>query len=179
MKQAIVRGDYNGSPMQMMGYVTEYMWKSVAYFRAPDKSGRYLVIKKDGTIDEYMCTGLKCGDDKTLFTMAAEMSCNYDSDVFVDEHHASDTEILDTYRSPYSIWYKFIEWHEYEDGHTDLHIYTEESDQYPLYFLDLNLDEKMQIEENDEIHTDEDPVYFRLNGNLEYEQVNEEDKKSE
>lgn len=179
MKKAIVRSDYDGSPMDMMGYVTDYMWKSVAYFRAPEKSGRYLVIKKDGTIEQYMCTGSKYGDDKALFMMAAEMSGHYDSDVFVNEHRANDTEILDIYRSPWSIWYKFIEWHEDEDGHTDLHIYTEESDQYPLYFLDLNLDEKIQVEENDEIRTDEDPVYFRLNGNLEYEQVDKEDKKNE
>ena len=179
MKKAIVRGNYDGDPMLTMGYVTDYMWKSVVYFRAPEKSGRYLVIKKDGTLDEYMCTGSKCDDDKTLFTMAAEMSGEYCSAVFVDGHPASDTEILDTYRSPWSRWYKFTEWYEYEDCHTDLHMYTEESDQYPLYFLDLNLDEKFQIEENGEIHTDEDPVYFRLNTNLEYEQIKDEEDKKE
>lgn len=179
MKKAIVRGNYDGDPMLTMGYVTDYMWKSVVYFRAPEKSGRYLVIKKDGTLDEYMCTGSKCDDDKTLFTMAAEMSGEYCSAVFVDGHPASDTEILDTYRSPWSRWYKFTEWYEYEDCHTDLHMYTEESDQYPLYFLDLNLDEKFQIEENGDIRTGEDPVYFRLNTNLEYEQIDDEEDKKE
>lgn len=178
MKKAIFRDKYDGSPMLMMGYVADYMWKSVAYFRAPKKSGRYLVIKKDGTLDEYMCTGTKCTDE-SLFEMAAKMSGGYDSAVFVNEHPASDTEILDTYRSPWSRWYKFIEWYEYEDCHTDLHMFTEESDQYPLYFLDLNLDEKFQIEENGEIRTGEDPVYFRFNTNLEYEQIDDEEDKKE
>lgn len=178
MRKAIYKTDWMKRELNqeenesLIGYVPDCLLKSVKYFLAPKNPGRYLVIKKDGTIAEYMCTGTHCVDrldEKSLFAIAAHMDNGFDEEVFIDDRQADDSDIMDIYRSPWSTWYTFNEWYDqYESCHTDLHIFTKESDDYPVYFLDMNLDDKIQMEENGEIHSDGDPVYFKLDDEYEF-----------
>ena len=172
MKKAIYRPGYVRKAdlpekETLFGYCPDYIWKSVAYFGVPKKSGRYLVIKKDGTIDEMYCTGNyeSVEDARKLFDMAA--NADFLSDSYIDGREMTDSDLMALYREPYGWWYQFEEWHEYEDWHSDLHIHTRESEQYPLYFLDLNLDEKIPLN-GKEIDNVDGTRYFKFDydGNM-------------
>lgn len=169
MKKAFYQGERH-----FMGFCPDYMWKAVSYFGAPKKSGRYLVIKKDGSIKELYCTGSHESVDSAqkLFKIAADTG--YSSDSYIDDRIMTDEDLMNLYRSPWGWWYEFNEWYEYEDCHNDLYVYTKDSEEYPLYFLDLNLDEKIELDENGEIVGADGVKYFKYNldGNL----IEEEEK---
>lgn len=151
MKKAIYE-DYRGEKC-LLGFCPDYMWKAVSYFGAPKKSGRYLVMKKDGVVREMMCTGLNEEIEKArqLFQIAADSANGNYSDAYIDDHKMTDADLMTIYRAPWGRWYEFSNWDEYEDCHSDVIVHTRNSDEYPLYFLDLNLENTITLNENGEI----------------------------
>lgn len=151
MMKAIYEG-YDGKK-NFLGFCPDYMWKAVSYFGAPKKFGRYLVMKKDGVVREMMCTGLNEENEKArqLFRMAADSANGNYSDAYIDDREMTDTDLMEIYRSPWGRWYEVSNWYEYEDCHSDIILYTRNSDEYPLYFLDLNLENTITLDENGEI----------------------------
>lgn len=153
----------------LIGFAPDYLWVSTEYYKAPHEPGRYLVIKKDGTLGELMTTGSDCTtslSEDSLFAMAAAR--NLYGAVYFEDHEVTDTDLMDIYRAPWSRWYYFNEWYEYEDCHNDLYILTEDSDNYPLYFLNLNLEDKIQLDETGKVASDEDPAYFTITSDYKY-----------
>lgn len=167
MRKAIYDGEWRkerglAPDPHTIGYIPDYLWKSVKYFRGPKEKGRYLVIDRNGQIREIFFTGTYNVDDHYLFELAANSSPYGDS--YIDDEPMTDSDILDLYRSPYDRWYRFIEWYDSDDcgNHSDLHVYTSKSPEYPLYFLDLNLDHEIELDENGDIVTDGEPQYYSM-----------------
>ena len=163
MKKAIYKSSFSPNGEALIGFAPGYLWKSIKYFEAPARSGRYLVIQKNGKIREMLCTGIHDMDDKKgkeLFELVANDGWFEES--YIDDRHVTDNDCMDIYRYPWGRWYYFNEWYEYEDCHNDLHVLTKDSDEYPLYFLDLNLDEKIELNDDQEIKTDGGIEYFDL-----------------
>lgn len=166
MRKAIYDGEWRkerglAPDPHTIGYVQDYMWKSVKYFVGPKEKGRYLVIDRNGQIREMFFTGTHNVDNHHLFEIAASPMYG---DPYIDDELMTDSDILDLYRSPYNCWYRFVEWFDsdsYSD-HRDLHVYTSKSPEYPLYFLDLNLDHEIELDENGDIVTDGEPQYYSI-----------------
>jgi len=187
MKKAIYRTDYMMKSLNepeeetTIGFCPEYMWRSTAYFNGPKKYGKYLVIGHDGKIKEMYCTGTNSTEEEAreLFRMAMDYSDGYYySNVYLDEEEAKDSDLLSLYRRPWSIWYTMDVWYEYEDRHTDIHIYTKDHDKHPLYFLDLNLDDKIELDETThEISDSEGVQYYAYDSNY-YDVIKQEENKS-
>lgn len=182
MKKAICRENYwkrglhQPEEETLIGFLPEYMWKLTSYFVGPSDAGKYLVIKKDGSVRQMYFTGTRSPKDKAqeLFHMVAEEG--YDQDSYIDDIEMTDTDVLNIYRDPWGIWYEIREWYEYEDRHTDVHVYTKDSNEYPVYFLDLNLYEKIELNENLEITGTDGNRYYKLNAKNEFEEWEEETK---
>lgn len=179
MKKAIYRTDYLNKldmpeSQYFIGYDPGYLWRSTDFFRGPRKAGRYLVISKDGSIREMMSTGTHSGEEKAriLFELAA--NCSYGSASFIDDREMTDCDIMSLYRSPWERWYTLEDWQDDDNYGTDVHEYTKLSEKYPLYFLDLNLDDKIEMDEKGEIAGADAIQYFKRSLNNEFEKEEEE-----
>jgi hypothetical protein len=179
MKKAICRTYYlnklNAEQQEFIGYDPGYLWRSTDFFNGPRKAGRYLVICKDGCIREMMSTGTHNSEEagRILFELAA--NCSGDGASFIDDRDMTDCDIMSIYRSPSGRWYTLESWQDDDDNYgTDVHEYTKLSEQYPLYFLDLNLDDKIEMDEKGEIAGTDAIQYFKRNLNGEFEKEEEE-----
>ena len=178
MKKAIYRTDYLNKrnlpeQQEFIGYDPGYLWRSTDFFNGPRKAGRYLVICKDGCIREMMSTGTHGTEEeaRVLFTMVADSY--YGSRGYIDDREMTDADIMHIYRNPWGRWYTFEDWQEYDNYGTDVHEHTKLSEQYPLYFLDLNLDDKIEMDEKGEIAGTDAIQYFKRNLNGEFEKEEE------
>ena len=183
MKKAIYRTNYMQRVLHqpeeetLIGFLPEYLWKSTSYFGGPDDMGEYLVIKKDGSIRKMYCTGMRTKEEKArvLFEMIA--GGGYHEDSYINDEEMTDTNVMDIYRRPWGIWYETHDQYEYEDCHTDIYVYTKDSDEYSVYFLDLNLDKRIELDEDMKIKGADGEKYYKLNGDkIEYEEWEEETK---
>ena len=178
MKKAIYRTDYlnkHNLPenQHLIGYDPGYLWRSTDFFRGPRKPGRYLVISKDGAIREMMSTGTHSSEEEARILFKLASDCPYGSDSFIDDREMTDCDIMSTYRSPWGRWYTLESWQDYDNYGTDVHEHTKLSEQYPLYFLDLNLDDKIEVDEKGEIAGMDAIQYFKLNPTGEFEKEDE------
>ena len=178
MKKAIYRTDYLNKrdlpeQQQFIGYDPGYLWRSTDFFNGPRKAGRYLVISKDGCIREMMSTGTHSSEEEARILFELAGNCSYDSAPFIDDREMTDHDIMNIYRSPWGRWYTLEDWQEYNNYGTDVHEHTKLSEQYPLYFLDLNLDDKIEMDEKGEIAGTDAIQYFKLNLNGEFEKEEE------
>lgn len=178
MKKAICRTYYlnklDAEQQEFIGYDPGYLWRSTDFFDGPRKAGRYLVISKDGHIREMMSTGTHSSEEEAriLFELAA--GCSYGSEPFIDDREMTDCDIMSIYRSPWGRWYTLEDWRDDDNYGTDVHEHTKLSKQYPLYFLDLNLDDKIEVNEKGEIADTDAIQYFKRNLNGEFEKEEEE-----
>lgn len=180
MKKAIYKTNYMMRELKepekesLIGFEPGYLWKSVEYFRGPKKTGRYFVIKKDGQIAEMLCTGTHSNEEeaRTVFNLAADV--DYGSTAYIDGREMTDTDLMNLRRSPWGIWYTLDCWQDYDNYGTDVNVYTDNSEEYPLYFLDLNLEENIELDENGEIKGVTDVQYYKhdKDGNLIREEEN-------
>ena len=156
MKKAILKGDYGyvSQEAETIGFVPNYMWKSVKYFRGPKKHGQYLTINKKGKIRKLSFTGT-FDVDKSLFDTVANNEY-----VYVNDTPITDEQCMSIYRSPWERWYFVDEC--YCDDCPAVMVLTEDSPMYPLYFLDLNLEDNIPMDKNGEIVTDEPPQNYVL-----------------
>ena len=138
-----------------MGYGFEGMWKAVEYFDGPKKSGKYLVIDKDGYIKTMYCTGKYEEIDKArlLFRDAVD-NRNEVLHGYYEEFKEEDFMAL--YRYPWGIWYEISDWTDDSCDPAFRICDTEESK--PKYFLEINMLEKIKLDENGEIITDSKEV---------------------
>lgn len=153
----------------MIGFDMEKLWKSVKYFGGPKKSGRYLTINKLGRIMMLSFTGTH-DVDRRLFEKVA--NSNY---AYKDDRPVTDEDCMDIYRCPWNIWY--YEGSENNDYVPDINILTTDNDSYPLYFYDLDLDSRIDMDANEEpAEAKGDPVYYAFMGDGEF--VKKEDDKA-
>lgn len=168
MKKVIYRQEYKiGNIDHHVGYLPGYKWINVAW-HTPYIPGKYLVIDHYGKLKELYCTGNINNDDRpNIFDQAA--NTGYDSESYIDDREMTDSDLMDLYRNPGDVWYYYEEWYEYEDRHCDLHIITPDNPSYPLYYLDLELDNtSFGINSNGELidEVDKEPVYADRNGKI-------------
>lgn len=178
MKKAIYRTDYLNKRVlpeeqYFIGYDPGYLWRSTDFFRGPRKAGRYLVIGKDGCIREMMCTGTHSSEEEARILFELAGNCPYSSASFIDDREMTDCDIMSIYRSPWGRWYTLESWQDYDNYGTDVHEHTKLSEQYPLYFLDLNLDDKIEMDEKGEIAGTDAIQYFKRNLDGEFEKEEE------
>lgn len=177
MKKAIYRTDYldkrDPEQQQFIGYDPGYLWRSMDFFNGPRKAGRYLVISKDGYIREMMSTGTHSSEEEARILFELAGNCSYGSASFIDDREMTDCNIMSIYRSPWGRWYTLEDWRDYDNYGTDVHEHTKLSEQYPLYFLDLNLDDKIEVNEKGKIAGTDAIQYFKRNLNGEFEKEEE------
>lgn len=185
MKKAIYKNTgmaYDFSELkkeEQIGFDSEYLWKAVSYFGSPKYSGKYLVIQKSGCITQMMNTGnySYASDARALFDLAAscEESCN--ETAYIDDREMTDTDLMNLYRNPYGIWYKVNDWtDEYGDSRTDVRVFTEESEYYPLYFLDLDIQKPIKLTDDGEIADVDGIQYYKRNKRYELVKETEADE---
>ena len=183
MKKAIYKSDWGAhfgakdDISLLLGFDPGYLWKSVSLFCGPHDYGRYLVIKKDGRVSEMYCTGSRFGTSRRLFEEAAFHGPL--NEAYLDDVHMTDSDLMELYRNPFFRWYEVHDWREYEDWHEDIHVYTDKSEDYPLYFLDLNLDEKIELDEKGEIKDCDGTTMFSMDENGDYVRATTDSKEEE
>ena len=152
MKKAIFRGGSFGEEGKVVGFETNYSWKSVNYGFGPKKHGQYLTINKKGKIRKLSYTGA-FDVDKSLFDLVANNEF-----VYMNDNPITDEQCMSIYRSPWNRWYLIEE--NYSDDCAAVIVLTEDHPKYPIYFLDLNLEDNIPMDKNGEIVTDEPPQYY-------------------
>lgn len=163
MKKAIYKDKY--SEEKLVGFDSEYSWRSVSFFSGPDKAGRYNVICKDGRIRNMYYTGCNSDENHARVLFRTIVDSLYDTvQTFINEKTATDTDILNLYRFPWGHWYTVIDHFNDEDGAVQkITVHTKDSRYGPLYYLDLNLDGMIQLDKNGEIEGTDGVQYYTFN----------------
>lgn len=174
MRKAFIKTNHDlPEDMCIIGFLQDYIWKSAANGVGPKKSGRYLTIDKYGMIRIMRCTGESDFHDKSLF----ETAMDRETSVWLDGNTATDHKLLDLYINPQGLWFtvESINGYEYDEYSKELCIYSLESDEYPAYFLELNLNEIPENFKSGTFVADEDPEYFELGDRGEYIKIKKEE----
>ena len=186
MKKAIYKNTgmaYDFSELkteELIGYDPEYLWKSVSYFGGPKYGGKYLVLQKSGHITEMMFTGTYNyeSEARELFHIAASCEEENCERAYIDDREMTDTDLMNLYRNPHGKWYEINKWaDEYGNYETDVHVFTEKSEYYPIYFLDLDIQKPIKLTENGEIEDVNGVQYYKRN--KKYELVKEKEADEE
>lgn len=174
MKKLVYRSEFGKNSKDFhVGYLPGYKWMNVSW-NYPTKPGRYLVINHCGQLMELYCSGNADKDERpNIFDQAADTG--YGSTAYIDDREMTDSDLMSLYRNPSNVWYYFEQWHEYEDWFSDLHIVTQDNPTYPLYYLDLELENtSFEIDSNGELEAEEKPIFVDLEGTIKKEDSNAE-----
>lgn len=169
MKKMVYRTNYKkdiGEPENecLVGFDPGYLWKKL-HWRGPNESGRYLVITQDGSIQDMYCTGDTDVVEKAreLFKLAVNVQEEFGTP-YIDGKEMTDEDLMDLYRYPWGRWYRLVECPDDDLFKHELYVYSNKSDKYPLYYLELDLDKPIQLTSNGELAGAHDIVYVDLHG---------------
>ena len=168
MKKIMHRQEYSvGGKDHHVGYLSEYKWISMSW-HYPYIPGKYLVIDHYGKLKELYCTGMiSMYDRPNIFDKAA--GAEDGSESYIDDRKMTDSDFMDLYRDPAYVWYYYEERQFYEDLYQDLHIVTPDNPSYPLYYLNIELDNtSFGINSEGELidEVDKEPAYADRNGKI-------------
>ena len=168
MKKIMYRREYSIDGKDYhVGYLPGYKWISVSW-HYPYIPGKYLVIDHYGKLKELYCTGMAdIYDRPNIFDKAA--GAEDGSKSYIDDRKMTDSDLMNLYRNPAYVWYYYEERQFYEDLYQDLHIVTPDNPSYPLYYLNLELDNtNFGISSEGELidEVDKEPVYADLDGKI-------------